>query len=379
MALNDVTFQIVQGLGRQVENADGITALLFSGSAPAGYDGAKLLAFYAIEDLEAAGVTEGHATYGHAWYQAREFWRINPGGKLWVGFGITYPSDLLAAPVNGEVRLVGILFSDFATLATTWQAGANTAATQHAPHSIIAGYFSTSTPLVISGAADQGLSTNPNVSVLVAGPGAGAGAELAADLGAAYVPALGAVLGAAALASVHESIAWVEKFNLSDGVDLDVIRLADGADNPSISTITGLDTKRYLVLRKHTGIAGTYLTDSHTSTAASNDLAYLEAVRTIDKARRGIRTALLPKLSGPLAVDSGGKLSPGTASYFESLTGAPLATMQSAGELSDYGVYIDPGQNVLATSTLTVQVKLVPRGVARAIVVRIGFAVTATF
>lgn len=379
MALNDVTFQIVQGLGRQVENADGIAALLFSDAAPAGFSGAKLLPFYAIEALESAGVTEGHATYGHAWYQAKEFWRINPGGKLWVGFAISYPGDLLTGAPNGEVRLVGTLFSDFATLATTWQAGANTAAAQHAPHSIIAGYFSTTTPLVVADAADQGLSTNPNVSVLVAGPGAGAGAELATDLGAEYVPALGAVLGAAALASVHESIAWVEKFNLSDGVDLDVIRLADGADNPSVSTITGLDTKRYLVLRKHTGIAGTYLTDSHTSVAASNDLAYLEAVRTLDKARRGIRTALLPKLSGPLTVDASGKLAPGTASFFEAITGSPLATMQAAGELSDYGVYIDPNQNVVSTSTLTVQVKLVPRGVARAIIVRIGFAVTATF
>ncbi len=206
------------------------------------------------------------------------------------------------------------------------------------------------------------------------------GAALADDLTLPYIPAVGAVLGAIALAKVHESIAWVEKFNLSDGNELEVIRLADGNDNPTDATLSALNTKRYLVLRKHVGISGSYLNDSHTATAPTGDFAFIEANRTIQKARREIRKYLLPQLNSPLTVDSDtGKLAPGTIRYFETLTSKPLDIMQAAAEFSGYGVFVNPDQDVLSTSILQIQVKIVPRGVARNISVLIGFSVTTEF
>jgi hypothetical protein len=50
--------------------------------------------------------------------------------------------------------------------------------------------------------------------------------------------------------------------------------------------------------------------------------------------------------------------------------------MQNAGEISEFSVFVDPDQDVLTDSVLKIQVKIIPRGVARYIVVNIGYAVS---
>ena len=130
-----------------------------------------------------------------------------------------------------------------------------------------------------------------------------------------------------------------------------------------------------MFFRKFVGRAGTYLNDTHTCTEAISDYAYIEANRTIQKAQRLCYAALLPQLNSPLQVDGQGKLSPLTCSFFESLVETTLRqNMLSNQELSDFSVSIDPDQNVLQTSVLEVVVTLVPVGVARNIIVRLGFA-----
>ena len=49
--------------------------------------------------------------------------------------------------------------------------------------------------------------------------------------------------------------------------------------------------------------------------------------------------------------------------------------MQRRGEVSSFQTLIDPEQDVLSTSKLAITIKIVPVGVARNIVVNIGFAV----
>ena len=47
--------------------------------------------------------------------------------------------------------------------------------------------------------------------------------------------------------------------------------------------------------------------------------------------------------------------------------------MEAAGELSAYEVIINASQNVVSTGQLQITVKLVPVGVAREIVINLGF------
>lgn len=378
MPLNDVKFTtLAGGLGRTTAGEDHVSALRFTEAAPAGYSGAKCKAFGDIEQVEAAGVTEGHATYGEAWYQCREFFRIAPGSTLWLCFGAATYLEINTAAA-GKIRQLGTYFTNFADLTAVHQAGVTSLEALHAPLQVVAAYRGPT--LVVSGVVDQAINTAPNVSVLLAGDGDGDGAALATTLTLPYIPALGAVLGAIAKARVHESIAWVEPFNLSNGSELEVIALPDGSKNPTDTVLSGLNDKRYLVLRKHVGISGTYLNDSHTSVTSTSDFAYIESNRTIQKAKRLIRSFLLPQLNAPLTVDGdSGKLAIGSVKYFESLTSRGLDQMLSEGEISAYGVFINPDQNVLSTSKLQIQVKIVPRGVARNIEVLIGFAVNTNF
>ena len=51
------------------------------------------------------------------------------------------------------------------------------------------------------------------------------------------------------------------------------------------------------------GLNGSFYNDSFTMDTITSDYAYIERVRTMDKAVRGIRTYLLPHLSSPLYVD----------------------------------------------------------------------------
>lgn len=378
MPLNDVTFQVLQGgLGRVAEGEDHVSALMFSVAAPGAFGSLKCKSYNDIEQVKTDGITEGHATYGEAYYHAKEFFRINPAGTLWMCFNATYLEMNQAAA--GKIRQVGVFFGTFSDLTSVHQAGATALDALHAPIQILAGY-SHADSLTLASVADQGINTAPNVSVLLAGDGGAEGAELADAVSKPYIPAVGAVLGVMSKALVHESIAWVERFNLSDGAELETIRLADGNNNPTDATLSALNTKRYLVFRKHVGISGTYLNDSHTSVAGTNDLGYIESNRTIQKAKREIRKVLLPNLNGPLTVNADtGQLEAGTIKYYENLTARPLNVMQAAGELSGFGVYINPAQDVLATSILQIQVKIVPRGVARNIIVNIGFSVTTEF
>ena len=108
------------------------------------------------------------------------------------------------------------------------------------------------------------------------------------------------------------------------------------------------------------------MNDSHTMDAPTSDYAYIENVRTMDKAVRGIRTYLLPKLGGNVYIDKATDSCRLTArSSCRPRPRRPLEDMEKAGELSGYAVEIDPDQNVLATSEIELVIRPVGVGVVR--------------
>ena len=121
-------------------------------------------------------------------------------------------------------------------------------------------------------------------------------------------------------------------------------------------------------------MAGSYFNDSRTLGKPTGDYNTIEAVRTMDKAVRGIRTYLTPELGGNIYIDpETGKMQAHTVSHLETTANRALEDMERAGELSGYNVEIDPEQDVLSTSTVEIVIKQVPVGVMRKINVKIGF------
>jgi hypothetical protein len=139
--------------------------------------------------------------------------------------------------------------------------------------------------------------------------------------------------------------------------------------------VEALHERGYVLALQHAGIDGNYWNDSHTCTGLDNDYAYIENVRTINKACTITRRALLPSLKGPLPLTSTGALRPAVVASLEaSIKTAIEAGMLRAGEISALDVYIDPDQDVQSTSKVEVKLNLISVATGRLLEATVGFA-----
>lgn len=335
------------------------------------------------------GATAGVASKLALWhYHISEYFRLQPKGNLWVAF---YPvpsaydfTELvdLQTYAGGTIRqtliyhLVARSAAQVATDCTAIQAVNATLETLHMPMSCL---YAPNIKAIsdLSTLTNLGLLSANKASVCIAQDGGAEGAQLFINSGVSITTG-GALLGAVSAAKVNEDIAWIAKFNISGGgTECDVIAFSNGTLYSS-STITTnlkeqLNNYRYIFLTKQIGLTGSYFNDSHCAIAVSSDYAYIENNRVIDKAIRIGRTALLPELNSPLKLKSDGTLRDDTVAYFKGLLNTAMAAMTRDDEISAFGTDINPAQNVLTTSTLYVTLKIVPIGVAREIIVNIGF------
>lgn len=319
-------------------------------------------------------------------YHISEFFRLQPKGLLYVAFesvATNFASiETMQNFAGGKIRQVAVWTSEAFSSAnlTTIQGLCNTLSLVHKPLSALyAGLVTYGTDLTTL--ADLSLLTDSNVSAVIGQDAGGLGNFLynvQADETEISISNIGATLGAVSLSKVSEDIAWVSKFNMSNGVELDTVGFVNGQllSTASQNLLTLLDSRRYIFLIKYVGITGSYTNDSHTAIAVNSDYAYIENNRTIDKAIRGVYTSMLPNLASPLVLNADGTLSDNTVAYFESQAAINLNQMVRDVELSAFSVVIDPSQNVLSTSTLVITIALVPIGVARHIQVNIGFTLS---
>lgn len=380
------------GLSRELDGSDHISGMIVYGEPAV----SKALVL-SPDELESVGVTI--ETNPVLFYHVNEFFRINPGAKLYiqgvaVSDGEYTEIRVLQNFAGGDLRQVAVCdFKAAVSTLTNALAKLNAIATdlgnQNLPLSILLSVKITSAEMV----ALQDIHTsNERVSVVISQDGGGLGAYLATENPS--ISNIGACLGAVSKSMVHESIAWVEKQNLVDVAyskkltgdveqarEMDVIAFVDGSklSDYSPEQIQAISDKGYIFCVKHTGIAGSYFEDSFTATALDSDFAYIENNRTIDKAIRGINRVLVPRISAPAYVDSDtGYLANATVASTEALCDDVLDQMVRDGEISGYSVSINPRQQVLKTSKLEVIVKLVPVGVLREITVRIGLTLKTT-
>jgi hypothetical protein len=376
MSLNNVTFQLGQGgLGRKLPTDDHVSALLLDEPTPAAYGSNFAKSYRSLAQIEADAIIDTDPTYALVHYTAKEFFRMNPQGELYLVFNA--PSlDAIIAVTEGRVRQFGI-YKTISFIGDAQSIAIELSAKQ-APASFIIGLFP-STPIVLASLPDLRAETANYVSIVIAGDGTNEGAQLATDLGLDYVPALGAVLGAISRAAVHQDIAWVQEFNFAlNTQELETPVMADGTllSAMLLADLEDLDSKGYLFFCKFVGRTGSYINDSHCAIELASDYAYIENNRVIGKAQRLSYLALLPQLNAPVYVDTTGKLAASTIGFFKGLCDNAIVEMAKAGEISAFETIIDPAQNVLSTSRVEIAIKLVPVGVAREILVKMSFALS---
>lgn len=396
--LNDVVInKLSGGLGRRTPDQDMVSGLLFDGAETDELKYGELKRLLSIEDAEALGITESYDRDGQsAYYQISQFFRMNPSGDLFIMLtleGEDFEDTVLQAlkmqeNANGALRQIGVfqknIDKDFALTidaVVVAQNQANLAFKNYMPFEVIIegkGFDAAAAATI----TDLSTVNAENVSVVVAMDPATArlnGTGVDNDGNPIVTPnytntaAVGTLLGTISAAKVSENVAWVEKFNLAG----DGFRTAGFVGDTKVGTsgdLVTLNDKKYIFARTHTGLGGVYFNDSHTCSEPTSDFTYVESNRTINKASRLVRTALLPKLNAPVLVDpEQGTLPPSVVKSFETLCKAALERMVANGEASDIDVYVNPFQDILATSELNIKVEVVPMGTARRIQVDLGF------
>ncbi|MCC3159518.1 DUF2586 domain-containing protein [Hymenobacter sp. 15J16-1T3B] len=388
------------GLGRQKPTDDGISGLVTQGVTVA--DGLQLNTSYEIRSLrqlEMLGVDAQYDAENSAdlHYHVREFFRRNPAGVLWlrvVARTVTLAqmadntllhAKQLLVDAGGAVKQLALCLDSAADYVGTTTNGLDTDVVAAIPKAaaLVVDEFRLHRPVFVL-LGGHGLATNYggllDLRNLAAGEAEGVSVVIGADhtpgVGRPLVPAVGTLLGDISAAAVHEDIGWLDKFNLaSDGYFLNA-GLCNGKTLAELAEgdFTGLDSKGFIYPTKETGFDGFYWNDSHTCAGLDSDYAYIENVRTHNKAARVIRRALLPALKGPLLLTGAGQLRPQVASELEAKgTTALQSNLGRADEISACDVFVDPDQDVLSTSLVEVKFSIVPVGVAREIRGTVGF------
>lgn len=183
---------------------------------------------------------------------------------------------------------------------------------------------------------------------------------------------VGLALGCVSKALVHECIAWVQAFPLALGEPGFIT--GELLSNQDTSNLEDLNDAHFIFVRTHVGSADNYWNDSHNNDVDTSDFRYIEGVRTMDKAEREVRIALLPDLNSPIYVDPDtGYLTDVQRESLITTAESPLTEMIKRGELSGAQVLIAADQSVLATNTVNMVIENVGVGVSRNFAVKIGY------
>lgn len=149
----------------------------------------------------------------------------------------------------------------------------------------------------------------------------------------------------------------------------------------TITAVEAAHAKGYIVPRTYTGLSGYYFADDCMACDPTDDYAHLTARRTIDKAYRIAYQTLVQFMLDEIEVNEDGTMQNGVLkSWQQAVENAINRQMTAKGELSATDgegcvCFIDPKQNVLATSRIELTLKVRPYGYARFIDVNLGFQV----
>jgi hypothetical protein len=197
-----------------------------------------------------------------------------------------------------------------------------------------------------------------------------------------------------AMASNYAAIGLLAGRNAKINVNVSHGRVKDGAvildsKRPQLSggkevsqlSKTEIDTiydRGFTFLRIHPGRNGLYFVECPTAAKITNDLAFRNNSRVINKAVRIAADVYLDALNDTLLFDANtGKLSIEAIKSLE----ADIETrindeMGKRGEISGVNAYINPDDDVISNDSTSITLNVVPTGTNRTINIKVGFTKT---
>lgn len=420
MSFDKLTVQKGQGgLGRTSASEDGVAGLVVQAvgiPAGTGISGIALLEpkkLLSTRDASDLGITE---TYDKAngllvRYHIDCFFDLNPTGELWImlvdrtldwvdlaDHTLADSAVKLLKAAEGKIRLLGIAFNPEDTYTGTAQDGldsqiwdtinaaqllANDEWDKHRPVEIfVEGRMFNGTA---AAAKDLHTLNSESVYILIGSDASpdfrsSLANDYAANDNVLYHAAIGTLLGRLASSPVNESPAYMEKGDIQN-VNLKKF-LSPGLSNneavaPNWDDYLGvLNGKGYIFCFKDTDAVGTYFSNGYSCTALTSDYFCVENNRTINKAHKGIRKALLPKTGKPVLFNKDGTIARIVIEDLKVKGKKPLSNMVAAEEISDFALQIDPLQEVQQTRNMEVEFSIVTTGTMETITAKINLAVS---
>ena len=386
MALPRVEIQVQNGgLGRVANTDDAVVGLVLGGIAATNLAQNVAARVFSVAGAEVLGI--GATTHAAAHEQIVAFYdSVGGDAPLWIVLvpdtttasavvATNGPLEKVLAAAGGAVTLAGFsikraagyapgsgwLDYDIETVAAAAQLLAARFASSFAPVRIVLeGSYLNATKLNAGDALPVLRGIGERVSVFV-------GAENAGDRHAA----MGRLLGWLAADSVEANAGKVKRGAFA-GVGY--LTTGVGVDSYVTSQMASLHDAAIMTFRRYVGVGGVYISDDPTLAATTSDFTSLARGRVIDKAIRLTYLTYVNEINDTIEITPKGTLSPTKVSYLEErIENALRLRMTALGNISSARCLIDPAQDVLATDQIVIEVRIIPLGYLKEIVVKLGF------
>lgn len=352
-----------------------------------------------LDELVKKGVTSESSDVNATLYKAvKEFYDEAPeGSKLWImGVADTVTiADMvdktkdnakkLLVAANGTIRILAVKVKDKSGYTPTVTTGIDGAVRTAIVNAQGLAEWATETLFAPVMVLLEGRHYTGEAETLVSNPvNDGNNNRVAVLIGDTVKDSKGAAVGllAGRIASipVQRSVARVRTGSIN-ATTMYIGSVAAELGNPETINDCG-----FICPRTFVGKAGYYWSDDKLAAEASDDYSLIPRRRVADKAYRIAYTTLVNEIAEEISVTDDGKISaPVVKAIQTAVESAIVNKMTSRGNLgndpsnpNDMGVecYINPDQNIIATSRLDVQVRIKPHGYSKYINVSLGFKVT---
>jgi len=274
----------------------------------------------------------------------------------------------------GKIKVLGILTDDTAVytggtgLSQTHSINDDVYTAASNMQLLAAQFFAQETPFraVIGGTSYNGTATgltdgttmsNNRVAILIGDTVSGNGA------------AVGLLLGRLAVIPVQRKISRVKTGALTNTTAYIGTVLAEQYTDTSV-----LNDKAFITFRTFPNKSGYYFTGDPTRTATTDDFDTVARGRVIDKAHILAYAVYVNEVDDEVPVNADGTLNAGYCKYLEQQIINQINLLMTANnEISAVDAFVDPAQNVLATNTVNVVLKITPVGYSTEINVTLGF------
>lgn len=383
MGLPKVIFNIQNnGLNYSTGEVQKIPALIATGVTVADkIELGKSYQLFSLKDAESLGVTESENPF--AYKHVRDFYnQAGEGVELWlmlVSDATSYADmadvnnnylNQLIADAKGRVRVAGLLKkaaadptiesgldADVVAAVPLLQNLADTWAEKYFPfRAIISGNNFSG---VVADLNDFTESNFNRVNMLIANNDGEAEASIGLNLGKqASIPAQ------RSQARVKDGSVIFSQAYFTNGEKVETLSNAFDV----------LHDKGYTFFRTFAGRSGYYFTDDLTLTSPTDDFKSLGNGFVMDEAVLIAYDNLVDVLSDEVPLDTNGTIHPAIIKNWQANIESSIKTlMVDQGKLSGIRCIIDENQNIVSTGVLNVEIRLLPVGYAKEIIVNIGF------